>query len=269
MSCAFRERAAALHWTANAIREIARPSEQSEDGAGQLRLFVEQAPVALSMFGRDMRYLAASSRWKSDRGLDGEDLSGKFHCDLFPRASERWREMYKRAFSGETLREEFDLTTRLDGSFQWMSWEMWPWRTPTGDTGGILMLTEYLRAGECIADGNNRALLPFAAEPLNSEQCGKCGSMDRGAAAHDFFSHLQEMIEKMALIESGLGDALDKAKAASNGGPRPAWSATDRQTVMKKSRELAAQAAGVARDALLLGALLDTAGRERRGKSLN
>jgi PAS domain S-box-containing protein len=269
MSCAFRERATALHWTANAIREIVRPAEQSEDCVQSLRLFVEQAPVSLGMFGHDMRYLATSSRWKSDRGLDGENLSGRFHCDLFPQASKRWRDIYKRAFSGETLREELDLTTRLDGGFQWMSWEIWPWRTPAGETGGILMLTEYLRANDCAANGNaGEWLLPFGAGQSKGP-CTECEPAGKDVHPEDFLSHLAEMIAKMALIESSLSGALNKAKAATGSVARPAWTALDRQTAMKKARTLAAKAAAVARDAVLLGTLLDTAGRERRGRSLN
>jgi len=264
MTCAFRERAAALHWTANAIREIAGPAEQAEDCVERLRLFVERAPVSLSMFGRDMRYLATSGRWKSDRGLDSENLSGRFHCDLFPNASKRWRDLYKRAFSGETLREELDLTTRLDGSFQWLSWEMWPWRTPTGEIGGILMLTEYLRAKDCAANRNaDESLLPF-----DAGQCGTCASSDKGAFPDSYLSRLEDMIEKMSSIGRGLSDALNQAKVAP-GDARPTWSALDRQKAKKLASALAAKAAAVARDAVLLGTLLDMAGRVWRGRGLN
>ena len=54
-----------------------------------------------------------------------------------------------------------------------------------------------------------------------------------------------------------------------DGAGRPAWTALDRQMAKTKARDLAARAAAVARDAVLLSTLFDTAGRKRRGKSLN
>lgn len=108
MKCAFADRAKALRWTANAIREITQLFERLEDGAERLRSFVEKAPVAMSMFGSDMRYVAASSSWKSDRGLGDVHLAGRLHCELFPNFSQRWKEVCRRGFAGESLREELD-----------------------------------------------------------------------------------------------------------------------------------------------------------------
>ena len=104
----------------------------------RLSLFIECAPAALAMFDADMRYLSASRRWISDYGLAEGNLYGRCHYDLFPRISERWREIYRCALAGEVLRGDMEPFARADGSMQWIRWEAQPWRNPQGGIEGIM-----------------------------------------------------------------------------------------------------------------------------------
>ena len=88
------------------------------ESAEQLRLFVEQAPVGIAMFDRDMRYLATSERWLSSYGFSGESLVGRSHYEVVPDIPKSWKEAHQRALSGETVREERDPFPRADGRFQ-------------------------------------------------------------------------------------------------------------------------------------------------------
>jgi diguanylate cyclase (GGDEF)-like protein/PAS domain S-box-containing protein len=106
------------------------------------QLFIEHAPVALAMFDRDMRYLAASRRWYHDYKLDAENLVGRDHYDVFPEIPERWKALHQRALSGEALYCDEDRFVRSDCSIQWQRWELHPWRTAEGTIGGILAFTE-------------------------------------------------------------------------------------------------------------------------------
>jgi PAS domain S-box-containing protein len=112
------------------------------EGLANLERFVDQAPVAMAMLDRDLRYLAASGRWKDDFGLAGRDLTGLSHYDVFPDLPERWREVHRRVLGGETCRAEEDQFLRADGTEYWLRWDERPWRDPQGAVGGVLIYSE-------------------------------------------------------------------------------------------------------------------------------
>ena len=118
----------------------------------QLRLFIEYAPVAVSMFDTQMRYLAVSERWKTVFGVAGQSIIGRAHYDMFPEIPARWKAIHRRALAGETLRAEADAFVRANGEVQWVRWEARPWHTPAGTIGGIIVfsedITEQQRARE-------------------------------------------------------------------------------------------------------------------------
>lgn len=104
--------------------------------------FVRNLPVAVVMCDQHMRYLAASDQWLKDYGLEGADVLGKSHYEVFPDVPERWKLMHRRCLAGEKLGMEEDSYVRADGSLQWMRWQLTPWYLHDGAVGGLLMLTE-------------------------------------------------------------------------------------------------------------------------------
>ena len=107
-----------------------------------LRQFVEQAPAAIAMFDRNMRYMACSRRWLVYHGSIEQSVVGRCHYEVFPKISERWREIHRRGMAGETVRSEEDAFQRADGGSQWVRWEMRPWLTGDGSVGGISIIAE-------------------------------------------------------------------------------------------------------------------------------
>jgi PAS domain S-box-containing protein len=108
----------------------------------QLWLFAEHAPAAIAMLDANMRYVAVSRRWLSDYGLQGQQLLGRSHYDVFTEVPERWKEIHRRCMAGAVERGEEDIFHRVDGSCQWLRWEIYPWYAAPNTVGGIVIFSE-------------------------------------------------------------------------------------------------------------------------------
>jgi len=106
-----------------------------------LKIFVKHVPAAVAMLDRDMRYLQVSDRWCVDFSLDSSQLLGRSHYEIFPDIPDRWKQLHRRALSGETLRAEEDRWDR-EGGTTWSRWEIRPWQNFDGLPGGILIFSE-------------------------------------------------------------------------------------------------------------------------------
>jgi len=107
-----------------------------------LRLFIQHAPAALAMLDKEMRYIAASSRWRSDYHLGDRDLLGHSHFEIFPELTEEIKDVLRRGLTGEITSANDDLFERQDGSVQWLAWEVRPWYTAGHDIGGVIIFSE-------------------------------------------------------------------------------------------------------------------------------
>jgi len=124
------------------ITKRKQAEEALQTSEQHLRLFIEHAPASLAMFDREMRYLSVSRRWLSDYRLGERDLRGLSHYDIFPEIPERWKAIHRCGLAGEVVREDGDRFERLDGSVQWLRWEVRPWHDAAGDVGGIVVFSE-------------------------------------------------------------------------------------------------------------------------------
>lgn len=137
-----------------------------------LKLLIEQAPVAIAMFDRDMHYLAASDRWIEEYNLIGRDIIGHSHYEIFPNIPDRWKEAHRRGLAGETLGAEEDPYQRLDGTMSWERWEIRPWRTADDQIGGITIVAE----NETRRVDAERALASSMADLQRAQALGNIGS---------------------------------------------------------------------------------------------
>jgi len=113
------------------------------DHATDLYLLIQQIPLGIAMFDREMRYVAASNRWKKDYKIPGDvNIIGRLHYEIFPEIPERWKEVHRRGLAGESLSADEDPFERADGSTQWVKWDIQPWYRLDGGVGGIVIAAE-------------------------------------------------------------------------------------------------------------------------------
>ena len=128
------------------IKPRRRVEEEVKTSEALLRLFIRHTPAAIAMFDRDMRYLQVSDRFLTDYHLEGQNIIGKSHYDIFPDLPDRWKAAHKRILAGAVERCEEDPYVAADGSNGWLQWESLPWRRGNGDIGGLILFTQVITA---------------------------------------------------------------------------------------------------------------------------
>ncbi|HWD58155.1 MAG TPA: EAL domain-containing protein [Stellaceae bacterium] len=68
-----------------------------------LARFVADIPSAVAVFDRDLRYVAANSRWLNAFGVLGEGLIGECHDQVDPHSAPVLVDLHRRALAGETV----------------------------------------------------------------------------------------------------------------------------------------------------------------------
>ena len=109
-----------------------------------LWLFIENSPAPIAMVDREMRYIIVSHRWLTDYRLEEKDIIGKSHYDVFPEIPQYWKDIHQRCLAGAVEKNEGERFIRADGSIDWVRWEVRPWNRPSGEVGGLVMLTEVI-----------------------------------------------------------------------------------------------------------------------------
>lgn len=104
-------------------------------------IFVQQSPNAIAMFDTEMRYMAASQQWYKDYKLEGKDIIGRSHYEIFPEIDEDWKKIHSDCLKGNINKCEEFYFERAGGGSQWITWDVRPWYITESLIGGLLMYT--------------------------------------------------------------------------------------------------------------------------------
>jgi PAS domain S-box-containing protein len=110
----------------------------------QLLAIVAEAPVAMAMFDRDMRYVAHSRKWVDDMNRQGTSLVGQWHYDIVPDLPDRLKAIHRRGLAGEVVTCPEDSFPREDQSITYLRWAVHPWHAPDGSVAGIVIATDVI-----------------------------------------------------------------------------------------------------------------------------
>ncbi|MEO6550218.1 MAG: PAS domain S-box protein [Ferruginibacter sp.] len=105
------------------------------------KIFIQQAPNAIAMFDKKMRYLAASHRWIVDYKLEGKEIVNHSHYDIFPEVGDDWKAIHQACLQGEVNQCDEASFERADGAVQWLTWDVRPWYISENNIGGLIMYT--------------------------------------------------------------------------------------------------------------------------------
>ncbi|WP_158870169.1 PAS domain S-box protein [Maribellus comscasis] len=141
---------------------------ESEERA---RLFVENTPLPIALFDTNMCYIIASKQWYLTYNVDEQNITGKYHYDLFPETSHRWRDLHQQAIQGNVIKSEKDKFIRQNGSFQWVRYELHPWHKGDKTVGGMVAFTEDItqkvEAAEALKETEQKMQRIFEFAPIS------------------------------------------------------------------------------------------------------
>tara|TARA_R110002051_G_scaffold181460_1_gene250948 strand:+ start:18465 stop:20813 length:2349 start_codon:yes stop_codon:yes gene_type:complete len=124
-----------------ALSELEKLKAEVDSKDPYTKIFIEQAPTAIAMLDTNMHYIAVSKQWISDFKMEGKEIIGQSHYDMFPEIGDEWKANHQKCLKGAIDTNDGAPFVRADGSVQWIYWDVRPWYISEGHIGGLIMHT--------------------------------------------------------------------------------------------------------------------------------
>lgn len=109
-----------------------------------MKYIIEHDHSAIAVYDRDINYIYVSQSFLRENRINGEDVIGKNHYEVFSDIPQHWKEIHQKCIAGAVFSADEDVFLRTDGSVEYVRWECRPWHEPDGTVGGIVLYTEIV-----------------------------------------------------------------------------------------------------------------------------
>jgi nitrogen-specific signal transduction histidine kinase len=164
-----------------------------EEEKNRFKRFIENTPAAVALFDQEMRIAYASKRYISDLHIQDPDYHGKRAVDLIPSMPGQWQSSHQECISGSAGNKGEELIERLDGSGDWIKWEMTPWFDEKGCPDGVLWASDIINDRKRLED-DLRATIEIRDEFMS-------------VASHELKNPLTALKLQLTLMEQHMGRA--------------------------------------------------------------
>jgi PAS domain S-box-containing protein len=106
-------------------------------------LLLAQSPLAIAVVDCQLCYLCVSKQWLQDLGLDDPDKPiGRSHYEIYPHHQADWQHIHQRCLAGTGGKWLEKYTPKGSQTRAAFKWDVQPWRTATGEVGGLILIRE-------------------------------------------------------------------------------------------------------------------------------
>ncbi|AMP98761.1 Sensory transduction histidine kinase [Pedobacter cryoconitis] len=109
-----------------------------------LNNILNNSPVSMAILDLDRRFQAVSNQWLVINGLEGVQVVGKLHSELFPVNSHKWQEIFDNCLLGINYQGETKRIDPADQSKIWIKWQINQWTASTSGCGGFVLYCENI-----------------------------------------------------------------------------------------------------------------------------
>ena len=138
-------------------KKAAEAEAEARSKAEMALSIIEGSPQSIALTDQDLRLLVVSPAWRTLTGMGDADVIGRSLYEVFPNAHERMAPLHERALAGEQVLVSRMQLTLPNGSRPWVRGVITRWNTPSGEPGGLVIVSHDITDMVELLDESERA----------------------------------------------------------------------------------------------------------------